>query len=222
MDTSYYRNKLVLQDHLDTPVYEVTTENADKKVFNEQVKLMEKHRKCLTRNEFKYITNYEWKSSNFYVNPKVAKCTEIKEKMRLTNKKYFKMEPPPSLKGRPIISGPISPTKHLSQLISKILAPLVPLQESYIKDEWAFIKQLPRKLDYNAQLFTCDIVSLYTSIRHDLGVEAIEYWLQTYPDKVPKRFTRDFIIESILFILQNNNFYFDGGITTNWRALVWV
>ena len=171
---------------------------------------METYRKCLTRNEFKYITNYEWKSSNFYVNPKIAKCTEIKEKMRLTNKRYLKMEPPPSLKGRPIISGPISPTKHLSQLISKILAPLVPLQESYIKDEWAFIKKLPRKLHYDAQLFTCDIVSLYTSIRHDLGIEAIEYWLQTYPDKVPKRFTRDFIIESILFILQNNNFYFDG------------
>ena len=210
MDTSFYRNKLVLQDHLETQVYELTTEHADKKVFTEQIRLMEKHKKCLTPNEFKYITNYEWKSSNFYVNPKIAKCEEIKEKMKTTNKKCLKMQPPPTLKGRPIISGPISPTKHLSQLISKILAPIVPLQDSYIKDEWAFIKQLPRNLDYDAQLFTCDIVSLYTSIPHDLGVEAIEFWLQTYPDKVSKRFTRDFIIESILFILQNNNFYFDG------------
>ena len=94
MDTSFYRNKLVLQDHLATPVYEITTEDADKKVFNEQIKLMQKHKKCLTSNEFKYITNYEWKSSNFYANPKIAKYKEIKDKMLATNGKYLKMEPP--------------------------------------------------------------------------------------------------------------------------------
>ena len=98
----------------------------------------------------------------------------------------------------------------MSKPISKILAPLVPLQDSYIKDDWAFIKQLPRRLDYDAELFTCDIVSLYTSISHELGIEAIDYWLQQYRHMVPKRFSRDFIIESILFILENNNFYFDG------------
>ena len=114
------------------------------------------------------------------------------------------------LKGRPIISGPMSTTKHLSQLISKLLAPLVPLQDSYVKDGWDFVKKLPRNLDYDAELFTCDIVSLYTSIPHDLGIEAMEYWVQEHRDKIPKRFTRDFIIESILFILQNNNFYFNG------------
>ena len=210
MDTTYYRDKLVLQDHLNTSVYERTTEDADKKVFNAQTKLMDKHVKCLTKKEYKYITNYMWKTSNFYVNPKISKCKEIKERMRTNNRRYLKMQPPSTLKGRPIISGPISPTKHLSQLISKILAPLVPLQDSYIKDDWAFIKQLPRNLDYEAELFTCDVVSLYTSIPHDLGVEAIEFWLQEHRDKIPRRFTRDFIIDSILFILQNNNFYFDG------------
>ena len=210
MDTPFYRDKLVLQDHLNTQVYELTTEHADKQVFNEQTKLIKKHEKCLTIKERKYITNYEWKTSNFYVNPKISKCKEIADRMKTNNNRYLKMHPPTSLKGRPIISGPNSPTKHLSQLISKILAPLVPLQDSYIKDDWAFIKQLPRNLNYDAQIFTCDIVSLYTSIPHDLGIEAIQYWLQEYPDIIPHRFTRDFVIESILFILQNNNFYFDG------------
>ena len=119
------------------------------------------------------------------------------------------MAAPASLKGRPIISGPIAPTKHLSKLIGKVLSPLVPMQKSYIKDDWAFIKQLPQTLDYDAELFTCDIVSLYTSIPHDLGVEAIDFWIEKYRDKIPSRFTRDFIIESIMFILKNNNFYFD-------------
>ena len=210
MDSDFYRDKLILEDHLNTPTYELTTADADKKVYIEQAKLMQKHEKCLTKKEMKFITDYEWKTSNFYINPKISKCKEIKERMATNNNKYLWMQPPKSLKGRPIISGPISPTKHLSQLISKILAPLVPLQDSYIKDDWAFIKQLPRRLDYDAELFTRDIVSLYTSIPHELGIEAIEYWLRQYRDMVPRRFTRDFIIESILFILENNNFYFDG------------
>ena len=171
--------------------------------------MKKKHEKCLTAKELKFITNYEWKTSNFYVNPKISKCKEIKERMQKNNSNYLKMPPPESLKGRPIISGPMSPTKHLSKLIGKILAPLVPLQESYIKDDWSFIKQLPRELKYEAILFTCDIVSLYTSIPHDLGIDAIDYWIQHHRDKIPERFTRDFIIDSILFILQNNNFGFD-------------
>ena len=36
------------------------------------------------------------------------------------------MEPPNSLKGRPIIAGPNSPTQSLSSLLEKILTPLVP------------------------------------------------------------------------------------------------
>ena len=209
MDTEFYRDKLVLKDHLNTPTYEKTSADADKKVFVEQTKLMKNHEQCLTPKEFKFVTNYEWKTSNFYVNPKVAKCKEIKEKMQKNDSNYLKMSPPESLKGRPIIAGPTSPTKHLSKLIGKILGPLVPLQESYVKDDLDFIKQLPRQLDYEAVLFTCDIVSLYTSIPHDLGVEAIDYWIQHHRDKIADRFTRNFIIESIIFILKNNNFHFD-------------
>ena len=209
MDSVYYRNKLVLNDHLHTPTYERTTSDADQKMFKEQIKLLERHRACLTEKEFKYISTYDWKSSLFYVNPKISKCQEISEQIQKNNSVYLKMKPPASLKGRPIISGPISPIKHLSKLISKILAPLVPLQESYVKDDWEFIKQLPRTLTYDAELYTCDIVSLYTSIPHDLGVEAMDYWIRNYSNMIPERFSRDFIIDAVTFILKNNNFMFE-------------
>ena len=88
MDVEFYRDKLVLADHLNTPTYELTTEKADKKVFSEQCKLMAKHEKCLTPKEMKFITNYEWKSSNFYVNPKISKCNEIKIMMQKNNSHY--------------------------------------------------------------------------------------------------------------------------------------
>ena len=119
------------------------------------------------------------------------------------------MDPPETLKGRPIIAGPCSPIKPLSKIMDKILSPLVPLQESFVKDDWDFIKFVPRQLDYDCELLTCDIVSLYTSIPHDLGVTAISYWIDTYRSQVPKRFTKEFIIDTIIFILNNNNFKFD-------------
>ena len=122
------------------------------------------------------------------------------------------MKPPQSLKGRPIIAGPVSPTKNLSKLIGKILSPLVNKQITYIKDDWAFIRSLPDELDYDPDLFTCDIVSLYTSIPHDLGTEAITYWVTRERNNIKTRYTTEFIIDSIIFILNNTNFYFDGKI----------
>ena len=209
MDSEFYRNKLVLNDHLNQPTYERTVKDADKEVFRQQCRLIDQHRNCFTEQEYKYITKFEWKSSLFYVNPKIAKCNEISERIQASSSVYLKMAPPLSLKGRPIISGPASPIKPLSQLISKLLAPLVPLQESYIKDDWEFIKQLPQQLTYDAELFTCDIVSLYTSIPHQLGKEAMDYWIENHGDMIPDRFTRNFVIEAIMFILENNNFEFE-------------
>ena len=209
MDTTFYKNKLVLKDHLLKPTYEPSPETSDKKVFKNLQTLATKHKECLTNNELKYVSEYEWKSSNFYVQPKINKCTELKELISNSNSHYIKTNPPHTLKGRSIIAGPCSPTKHLSQLIDKIIAPLVPLQISYIKDDWDFIKKLPRTLDYDGELFTCDIVSLYTSIPHTLGLKALEYWINRENNKIPERFTKSFIIDAVAFILNNNFFLFD-------------
>ena len=53
------------------------------------------------------------------------------------------------------------------------------------------------------------MVSLYTNIPHKLGVEAINHYINKYRENIPKRFTKEFIIESVLFVLNNNNFFFD-------------
>ena len=210
MDLDYYREKLVLQDHLSQATYEVTNDDADKKTYRKQQVLLHKHKNCITKKEYDFITNYEWKSSNFYVNPKIAKSKEISDNMQTNNSGYLKMAPPISLKGRPIIAGPKSPTKNLSKLLEKILSPLVLHQKSYVKDDWAFLRHLPAEIEYEAELFTCDIVSLYTSIPHDLGVSAMKYWVQKRRNDIPIRFSEEFILEAIAFVSNNNNFYFDG------------
>ena len=118
--------------------------------------------------------------------------------------------PPESLKGRPIIAGLQSPTKNLSKLLDKTLSPIVPSQKLYLKDDWDFIRKFPHKVEYKADLFTCDIVSLYTSIPHKLGIKAISYWIDRRHNEIPNRFKKEFVLEAIIFVLGNNNFYFDG------------
>ena len=140
-----------------------------------------------------------------YILPKIHKCKEL-----LTNTPdsyYVEMPPPEDLKGRPIIAGPISPTQHLSCLLEKILKPIVPTLRTYIKDDWDFIRKLPSKFSFPCNLCSCDIQSFYTSIPTDLGLKAISYWIKK--DLILDRFTYDFIIESLDFVLNNNNFLFD-------------
>ena len=209
MDKEFYRDKMVLSDHLKTSTYEIVPQKEDKKVMKNLNALIEKHKKCLHPQEISYINNTKWKSSNIYVTPKIHKNNTIKTACNNTNDDYIHIPVPPDLKGRPIIAGPEAPTQRLSELLEKLLSPLVKFLDSFIQDDWDFHKNLPREIDFDCELYSVDVVSLYTSIPHTLGIEAIEYYIDKYRDHIPPRFTKQFIIESTLFVLNNNNFFFD-------------
>ena len=210
MNVKYYHDKLVLSDHLHGKEYKRVQEDSDENVVRELSNMIKKHEACLTKKEIEYITKFEWKTSELYVLPKVHKCKSIIETIKSNvNKNVINLLDPPDLKGRPIVAGCTTPTRHISELIEKILKPIVTVQHSYIKDDWDFLKNLPNVINPSYQLFSCDIKSLYTSIPHDLGIKAIQYWLTKRRDLIDTRFTDNFILESILFILKNNNFLFD-------------
>ena len=208
MDKEYYRDKLVMP-HLLSNVYKEVPVDNDKKVFRNLVKHINKHEELLTKNEIKYLTNFKFTSSQFYCLPKVHKSEIIKNAINIQNSEYVEVLNPEDLKGRPISGGPESPTQRLSNLIEILLKPLVPTLKTYIKDDWDFLRKLPSKIPYQSTMYSCDISSLYTSIPTELGLEAIKYWLHERRELIPQRFTDDFIIESLEFILNNNNVLFD-------------
>ena len=117
------------------------------------------------------------------------------------------MQPPEDLKGRPIAGGSNFPTQGISGLLEKILT-------QYTKDDWDFIRKLPSHVDYPCVLASCDVVSLYTSIPHDLGLEALSYWIDKKWNLIPERFTKAFMLEAVSFELSNNNFQFDSYVFT--------
>ena len=212
MDKMYYRDHLILNSHLnDSETYKIIESNSDEKVIENHRKHVEKYRSCLTDKEYNYLSKYERQSSNFYVLPKIHKSKNIIESIKQSNSDYIEIEPPNDLKGRPIIAGCSAPTQRLSSFIEKLLTPITKELKTYIKDDWHFLRQIPQVLNYNNTiLFSIDIVSLYTSISHELGITAIKYWITKHRDLIPERFTIEFIMESLKFVLNNNNFIFDG------------
>ena len=217
MDKEDYKNKLVLNGHLYSPTYEKSDARANERVYKELVKLCDKYERCLTPSERKVILKEEWSESYFYILPKIHKSKAILDRIREAPSDYIQMPLPDDLKGRPINGDVNSVTHGLSKLLEKILKPLVPQMKSFIKDEFDFVNKIPRKVDVGVYAVSCDVTSLYTSIPVDLGIEAVDYWLGRLPSLIPRRFTREFILEAIRFVLENNYFSFDEQI---WHQLV--
>ena len=47
----------------------------------------------------------------------------------------------------------------------------------YVKDDCNFLRKLPPCSHYPAKLYSCDVVSLYSNITHELGLTSLEYYI---------------------------------------------
>ena len=82
--------------------------------------------------------------------------------------------------------------------------------KSYIKDSIHYLNKSKRTVKSGTIIVTFDVSSLYTSIPHDLGIEALTYYLRTFNHTIDSRFNINFILEATNFILKNNTFIFNG------------
>ena len=90
-----------------------------------------------------------------------------------------------------------------------ILKPYLIHIKSYVKDNLDFLKKCSCENSDSTTLVTFDVKSLYTSIPHNYGLEAINFWIDKYPNSLHSRFSKEFILESTKFIFENNNCTFD-------------
>ena len=72
-----------------------------------------------------------------------------------------------------------------------------------------FLNHLPKEIQENTILVSFDVISLYTSIPHKLGLEAIEYWLNKYPTCIEQRISKEFILKAISLVLKENTVKFN-------------
>ena len=81
-----------------------------------------------------------------------------------------------------------------------------------------FLTHLPEKVEFESEFITLNVTSLYTNITHEREIEAPEYWIDHFLDYlVEYRFTKEFIIERLPLVLENNYFKFNDQI---WHQLI--
>ncbi|XP_053398132.1 uncharacterized protein LOC128556608 [Mercenaria mercenaria] len=209
MDKKYYRDK-ILEMLSDTSYYESIDEHADSRTQRLIHDTINKYGKGLMKEEKDYLLNFEYTTSYFYGLPKIHKSKIIADELKKQNSEYIKVPIPDDVPFRPIVGGPNSVTQRLSHFLDIILKPFCEEVPSFIRDDLDFLNYLPEQVEENSTLVTFDVISLYTNIPHDLGLEAVRFWIEKIPGKIETRFKIAFILKSLQIILQNNVFYFDG------------
>ena len=110
---------------------------------------------------------------------------------------------------RPTVAGLSSPTHRIRNFVDIILKPLRKEVPSFIRDDMDFLNHMPSEIDKNTLLVSFDVVSLYTNMPHDLGLEAIGYWLRNHNTNLTRLFTTEFMLKAISLILKENTFKFN-------------
>ena len=141
--------------------------------------------------------------------PKIHKNEDINNACSRASSNYVELKPPNDLTFRPIVKGPACETHRLSNLLDILPQPYTKFIKSYIKDTKDFLQKLPENIIESSILVSFDVVNLYSNIPHDLGLEAIKFWLDKYPDELPGRISKDFVLQSIKYILESNSFCFN-------------
>ena len=208
MNTKHYLK--MTSDHLnDETTYKMVEANCDAKVTKGITKIIEKYKDNLTEKEKEYLTSFSCNTSNFYDLPKIHKSKLIQDAIKEQQKEYVPIIEPSDLKLRPIVAGPICPTRPLSNLIDILLKPFLLYIKSYVKDNLDFLSKISRENYEDTLLVTFDVVILYTNIPHTFELEALDYWLENYPESSHARSNKEFVLECAKFILQNNNMKFN-------------
>lgn len=78
-----------------------------------------------------------------------------------------------------------------------------------MRDDLDFLRYLPDRITPSDKLVTMDVTNLYTNITSTLGLEELNYWINTFPEKINNRFEKNFILEATELLLNNNTFVFN-------------
>ena len=208
MDKEFYQNQ-VEKLLFNNEYYQKLDQNPQKEILKKYRKFLKNHQTELTKKEYDYLTNFEQKTSNFYGLPKIHKSKEINEACATSTSNYVELAPPNNLTFRPIVAGPACEMHSLSNLIDILLQPYTKYIKSYVKDTKDFLQKLLHQIPEDSILVSFDVESLYSNIPHDLGLEAIAFWINKYPSEFPSRISNEFVLEGIKIILENNSFHFN-------------
>ncbi|KAM4048601.1 LOW QUALITY PROTEIN: uncharacterized protein ACNLHF_011402 [Anomaloglossus baeobatrachus] len=193
MDSHEYR-KICLEILRDNATYKKIFGNPLESSRNFLKNLLSKAKVygLVSNEEFSFLVPDFPVMSTFYILPKVHKGVS-------------------PLRGRPIVLGVGSIGQNVGIYLDEILNPFVTSLSSYIRDSMDFIKRIKGvTVDSGTFLASIDVETLYSSIPHDQGMRAIEYFLSTRGQQFETH--KQLILSLLHFVLHNNFLMFDGSV----------
>ena len=211
MNECFYKSKIL--SILNSAKYEQLNRNVDHFIMLKLKVLVKKFENILTPSERRAILNFDYKTTNIYGLPKIHKSEIIGDAVRNASSAYLHLPHVFDLSFRLIFGGPKSPCSVLADLINTILNPFRDKVKSRIQDVYDFIRKIPsfapEDLPY-IEMISVDVKSMYENLTQSLGIPALRYFLRKYHELLPARFTPEFVLEAMVFILNNNTGYFNG------------
>lgn len=191
--------------------YTMCRQGSDENISKNLLKLLNKYPDIYSKDEIDYIYNFQHFPAQFYGLPKVHKSHIIQGAIKEQNSICVNIKCPNDLSLRPIVSGRQSATSHLSHAIEIILKPLLKHIHCDLEDELTFLSSYPKDIFKNDGVFiTLDVRSMFTNIDLGLMMKAVKFWIYTFSESIESRYTQEFILEAISFLMSNNFFQFNG------------
>ena len=213
LDNEFYLEQMKKEHTSDVATYKRIDSYTPHSTMEKISTLCKRHKTdCgFTKKELDFINKFTYDLPFLYGLPKIHKIdSSVVGRATPDEYGYIHLKKPSNLRFRPIISSSYAPTSRISAFIDEILKPLVPGLRSYCRDTYHFLEKLApeREIKEQTLLTSFDVVSLYTSIPHELGMESIQFWLERRGTVISNRFSDVFILSSLELILKNNYFRF--------------
>ena len=117
-----------------------------------------------------------------------------------------------SIPGRPVMSSCEYLTSQISAFVDHFLQQIVVHIPSYLKDSTHFLSKVLNfsNIPDKCLLVTCDVISLYTNIPQDEGINTAIYWIDNYRHILPSYTPANSEFKRLLnFVLKHNYFTYN-------------
>ena len=213
LNEPFYKDKIL--NILNSNKYEKLPRNVDYFVNLKLKTFVKKYKDMLTSSERRAIVNFDYKTTNIYGLPKIHKSKIIEKALPDNKSGYLHICNPKDLSFRLIFGGPKNPCSVLADFLNTILNPFRSKVCSSLRDVFDFIRSIPQFCPEDlpfVDIVSVDVISMYENLTQKLGLPALRFYLTKYNNLLPKRFSINFILEAMTFVLNNNTGFFNGEI----------
>ena len=210
LNPEFYKDKVL--EILSTDKYEKLPKDVDKSIVR-KLSLIVKNNIHLTKAEKRAISLFDYKTTNIYALPKIHKSKLVRDCATDITGSYMFMTNPSDLSFRLIFGGPKNPCSGLADLVDILLKPFLVFVKSRLRDVFDLIQKFPafdpKDMPF-IEIISVDVKSMYENLTKNLGLPALRYYLTRYKNSLPSRFSVNFVVEAMTFVLDNNTGYFNG------------